>query len=119
MRFPELFRDYAQNDLDLILMPSNFMEETGKAHWEVLCRARAIENQCYVLAPAQCGEIPHLKLESWGHSLILDPWGTIVSKAYRKPCVLKYQLDKKKIYAFRTKLPSLKNRAFNISLKLV
>jgi predicted amidohydrolase len=80
LRFPHLYRDLAKAGADLLAVPSNFLETTGRAHWHVLLRARAIENGCYVLAPAQCGESRPGK-RSFGHSLIVDPWGEVLADA--------------------------------------
>ena len=80
LRFPHLYRDLAQTGAELLAVPSNFLETTGRAHWHVLLRARAIENGCYVLAPAQCGEARPGK-RSYGHSLIVDPWGEVLADA--------------------------------------
>lgn len=80
LRFPHLYRDLAQAGAELLAVPSNFLETTGRAHWHVLLRARAIENGCYVLAPAQWGESRPGK-RSFGHSLIVDPWGEVLADA--------------------------------------
>lgn len=80
LRFPHLYRDLAKAGAQLLAVPSNFLETTGRAHWHVLLRARAIENGCYVLAPAQCGESRPGK-RSFGHSLIVDPWGEVLADA--------------------------------------
>jgi len=80
LRFPELYRWYAEQGCNLLSVPSAFTVPTGQAHWEVLLRARAIENQAYVLAPAQIGTHPGGR-RTYGHSLIIDPWGTIVARA--------------------------------------
>jgi predicted amidohydrolase len=80
LRFPHLYRDLAKAGAELLAVPSNFLQTTGQAHWHVLLRARAIENGCYVLAPAQCGESRPGK-RSYGHSLIVDPWGEVLADA--------------------------------------
>jgi len=80
LRFPELYRRYAVEGCQLLTVPSAFTVPTGRAHWEVLLRARAIENQAYVFAPAQIGTHPGGR-QTWGHSLIVDPWGEIVARA--------------------------------------
>lgn len=81
LRFPEQFRMLALNGARLIFCPSNFTDKTGRAHWEVLLRARAIENQVFVLAPAQAGADPSSGILSHGHSLVIDPWGKILAEA--------------------------------------
>ena len=79
IRFPELYRYYFKENVDIICIPSSFTTKTGKAHWDPLCRARAIENQSYVLAPNQYG-IGSGRVSTYGHSKIIDPWGTILSE---------------------------------------
>ena len=81
LRFAELFLEYAKQGVDLVLVPAAFLVETGRAHWEVLLRARAIESQCYIVAAAQAGK--HLGCQgghrmTYGHSLAIDPWGTVI-----------------------------------------
>jgi len=85
LRFPELFR--AMGEIDLIVLPSAFTFTTGRAHWEVLLRARAIENQCYVMAPAQGGRHPSGRV-TWGHTMIIDPWGEILACREEGPGVV-------------------------------
>ncbi|MBF0385229.1 MAG: carbon-nitrogen hydrolase family protein [Candidatus Omnitrophica bacterium] len=80
LRFPVLFRKYCEKGVHIISLPSNFTQNTGEAHWEVLLRARAIENQCYILAPNQVGESGN-GIMSYGNSMIVDPWGTILARA--------------------------------------
>lgn len=80
LRFPELFRRYAGQGAHLFFVPSNFTQRTGKDHWEVLLRARAIENQCFVVAPDQCGVNPHTHVESYGHSMAVGPWGDVLCR---------------------------------------
>ena len=84
LRFPQLYRDLAKAGASLLTVPSAFTRPTGEAHWEVLLRARAIENAAYVFAPAQCGEHPHGRL-THGHSLIVDPWGTVLADGGEAP----------------------------------
>lgn len=80
LRFPELFRIYARNKVDVILLPSAFSYYTGERHWKTLLKARAIENQCYIVAPNLVGESPN-GVRSYGHSMIVNPWGAVVSEA--------------------------------------
>ena len=80
LRFPQLFRKLAQGGAKIISVPSAFTYKTGEAHWEILLRARAIENSCYIIAPAQCGKHPRGR-HTYGHSMIIDPWGTVLSEA--------------------------------------
>lgn len=107
LRFPELFR--ALGDTDLIVLPAAFTYTTGRAHWEVLLRARAIENQCYVMAPAQGGRHPSGRV-TWGHSMIVDPWGEILACREEGPGVVVADLDPARIAAVRESLPALAHR---------
>jgi predicted amidohydrolase len=107
LRFPELFRRFG--DVNLIIMPAAFTETTGRAHWEVLLRARAIENQCYVLASAQGGTHPH-GWRTFGHSMLIDPWGEIVARHDEGPGVAIGMLELKRIHDIRESLPALKHR---------
>ena len=107
LRFPELYRQLPQSDL--ILAPAAFTRSTGRSHWETLLRARAIENQCYVLAAAQCGKHPG-GLRSWGHSMVVDPWGAVVASLKEQPGVLIAEIDLNHQASIRSKLPALANR---------
>jgi nitrilase len=107
LRFPELYR--ALGEVDLILVPSAFTYTTGKAHWELLLRARAIENQCYVLAPAQGGVHPNGR-RTWGHSMLIDPWGEIVDMLAEGPGVVAGNIDAARLADVRAALPALRHR---------
>jgi len=107
LRFPELYR--AMGEVDLIVVPAAFTYTTGRAHWEVLLRARAIENQCYVLASAQGGRHPGGR-RTWGDSLIIDPWGEVVARLAEGPGVVVAELDPARIAEVRASLPALKHR---------
>ena len=107
LRFPELFR--AMGELDLIVLPAAFTYTTGRAHWEVLLRARAIENQCYVMAPAQGGRHPNGRV-TWGHSMIIDPWGEVLACREVGEGVVVSELDPARIAAVRESLPALRHR---------
>lgn len=107
LRFPELFR--AMGDVSLIVLPSAFTWTTGKAHWEVLLRARAIENQCFVMAPAQGGRHPSGRV-TWGHSMIIDPWGEILACRDEGSGIVVADLDPQRIAAVRESLPALRHR---------
>ncbi|MEX2463724.1 MAG: carbon-nitrogen hydrolase family protein [Balneolaceae bacterium] len=109
LRFPELYRLLAAEGAELICIPSAFTRPTGKAHWEVLLRARAIENSLYVVAPAQTGQHSEQR-KTYGHSYIIDPWGQVLSDAGTKPGVVISEIDTDKIREVRLKLPSLKHR---------
>ena len=107
LRFPELYRALGQ--VDLILVPSAFTYTTGQAHWEILLRARAIENQCYVLAPAQGGQHENGR-RTWGHSMLIDPWGEILSVLPEQAGVVTGTIDPMRLKEVRQALPALKHR---------
>ena len=107
LRFPELFR--AQAPTDLIMLPAAFTYATGKAHWELLLRARAVENQCYVVAAAQTGTHENGR-RTFGHSMIIDPWGDIIAMQPENEGIALATIDKKRIQAIRESLPALQHR---------
>ena len=107
LRFPELYR--AMGSCSLIVVPSAFTYTTGKAHWEILLRARAIENQCYVLAAAQGGVHPNGR-RTWGHSMLVDPWGEIRAVLPEGEGVVSGDLDAALIDSVRGNLPALRHR---------
>jgi deaminated glutathione amidase len=109
IRFPELYRILALEGAELVTVPAHFTTPTGKDHWHVLLRARAIENQCYVAAAAQVGETLPGK-PSYGRSLIADPWGIVLAQSPDEPTVIAADLDRARLQEIRTKLPSLANR---------
>src|ERR687885_131903 len=109
LRFPELYRILALEGAELVTVPAHFTLYTGKDHWHVLLRARAIENQNYVAAAAQIGETIPGKL-SYGRSLIADPWGTVVAQAPDEETVITAELDRERLLEVRRNLPSLANR---------
>jgi len=110
LRFPELFRALADRHAEVVVMPSAFTAPTGAAHWSVLVRARAIENQCFVVAPNQYGPTAH-GFDSYGHSLIVDPWGTVLAEAGPGgPVVIDAELDPATLERVRRELPSLRHR---------
>lgn len=109
LRFAGLFRSQAQAGADLLTMPAAFTRQTGAAHWHVLLRARAIETGSYVAAAAQGGTHEDGR-ETYGHSLVIDPWGTVVAeKADEEPGVLMADLDVTKVADARAKIPALKH----------
>jgi deaminated glutathione amidase len=109
LRFPELYRILAVRGAQIVAVPSAFTYATGRDHWEVLLRARAIEDQVFVLAANQVGEAPpHFK--SYGHSTIVDPWGTILADAPDGECFVAADLDLDAQRSIRSSLPSLANR---------
>ena len=113
LRFPELYRTLmAQPDgrpCDLIAVPSAFTATTGRAHWETLLRARAIENQCYVVAPAQGGRHENGR-STWGHSLVVDPWGEVIACRPEGEGVVLADMDLRRLAAVRSQLPALAHR---------
>jgi len=110
LRFPELYRALALPDpLDLIFLPAAFTRGTGRAHWEILLRARAIENQCYLLAAAQGGEHESGR-RTYGHSMIIDPWGEVMACREAGAGVVLADMDHRHMAAIRQKLPALQHR---------
>jgi predicted amidohydrolase len=109
VRFPELYRILALEGAELVTVPAAFTVPTGRDHWHVLLRARAIENQYYVVAPGQFGETRPGK-PSYGRSLIVDPWGIVLAQAPDEETVISAELDRARLHDIREKLPSLKNR---------
>jgi nitrilase len=107
LRFPEFFR--AMGDVKLIVMPAAFTYTTGRAHWETLLRARAIENQCYVAAAAQGGKHENGR-RTWGHSVLIDPWGEIMDCVTEGPGVAMATVDLDRLADIRQSLPALKHR---------
>ena len=109
VRFPELYRLLALEGAELVTVPANFTAFTGRDHWHVLLRARAIENQCFVAAAAQWGE-PVPGRPSYGHSLVCDPWGTVLAQQVDRDGVAVVELDRARLLEVRERLPSLANR---------
>jgi len=116
LRFPELFRALSAADVDVLLLPAAFTYTTGKAHWLPLLQARAIENQCYVLAANQIGDHGHNR-HTWGHSVILDPWGEILAQQTSGCGISCARLDKHKLVQVRADIPILQHARFTASLK--
>ncbi|MBZ9763812.1 carbon-nitrogen hydrolase family protein [Mesorhizobium sp. CA8] len=116
LRFPQLFRAEAMAGAEVLTVPAAFTRQTGEAHWHVLLRARAIENGAYVIAAAQ-GGLHEDGRETYGHSLIVDPWGRIVAEAaHHEPGVIVAEIDPAQSLAARRKIPNLKNaRDFTVN----
>lgn len=109
LRFPGLFVRLAAAGAQVLLIPSAFAEGTGRDHWEVLLRARAIENQCYVVAPNQCARhTPHLT--TYGHSMIVDPWGAVLARVERGVGIGMAEIDLQRLSDIRAQLPALAHR---------
>ncbi len=109
LRFPELYRILAVRGARVITVPAAFTLATGRDHWEVLLRARAIENQAFVVAPNQIGEAPP-HYSSYGRSIIVDPWGVVLAQAPDRECFIAAELDLPRQEEVRSSLPSLANR---------
>ncbi|WP_062261593.1 carbon-nitrogen hydrolase family protein [Endozoicomonas arenosclerae] len=109
VRFPELYRKLRSEGAEIYTVPSAFTKVTGQAHWEPLLRARAIENQCYILAANQGGIHPNQR-ETWGHSMIISPWGEVLAEAGEDPCVLMAELDIKALREIRQQMPCFDHR---------
>jgi len=108
VRFGEMFRIMALEGAKIFAVPANFTVNTGKDHWEVLVRARAIENECYVIAPNQMGKKP--RFTAYGNSLIVDPWGTVIARASDKPGVITTEIDLDYVTKVRQSTFTLDNR---------
>jgi nitrilase len=109
LRFPELYRRLMQPPCDILAVPAAFTYTTGQAHWELLLRARAVENQCYVIAPAQGGRHDNGR-RTWGHSMIIDPWGEILSVLPEGEGVVMAEVKADRLAQVRAQLPALTHR---------
>lgn len=109
LRFPELYRALALQGAQILLVPAAFTLQTGRDHWEILLRARAIENFCYVVAPAQVGSYPPDR-HSFGRSMIVNPWGIVLAQAPDQPTVVMADLDLEQVEQARAQIPSLEHR---------
>lgn len=109
LRFPELFRCMADDGMELLALPSAFTAITGKAHWETLVRARAVENLCYVVAAAQGGYHANGR-ETHGHSMVVEPWGTILDSLARGSAVVQANIDRRRLESMRKSFPALRHR---------
>jgi predicted amidohydrolase len=108
LRFPALYRTLVFGGAELITVPAAFTVPTGRDHWEVLLRARAIENQCYVLAAGQFGQNTE-KRTTFGRSMIIDPWGTVLALAPDRPGIAVAEIDLEHLRNLRAKLPCLQH----------
>ena len=111
VRFPELYRHMANKGADVMFVPAAFTAFTGKDHWQVLLQARAIENTCYIIAPAQTG-IHYDRRQTHGHAMIIDPWGMILADAGEQPGVAIAEINPARIEQVRRQMPSLQHRVF-------
>ncbi|MFT5218831.1 MAG: putative amidohydrolase [Planctomycetota bacterium] len=116
LRFSALYRALAKAGAEIITIPAAFTQTTGKAHWHTLIRARAIETGCYVVAANQCGH--HLdNRNSWGHSMVVDPWGEVLADAGSEPGVIYADIDIEAVARARSRIPVLQNeRSFSVEL---
>ena len=106
LRFPHLFRKLAKKGSEIILLPAAFTVPSGKAHWEIMVRSRAIENSLFVIATNMCGT-HHSNRKTYGHSLLVNPWGEIVTRAKSKPAILNTEINLKEVGEARSKIPSI------------
>ena len=114
LRFPSLYRALAEAGAIMLAIPSSFTKQTGEAHWHVLMRARAIETGCFVMAAAQGGQHEHGRA-TFGHSLVVDPWGRILAEAGTEPGIIMAEIDPAEVAAARAKIPSLQHgRRFEV-----
>ena len=111
VRFPELYRHLAQMGADIFFVPAAFTAYTGAYHWQVLLQARAIENTCYIIAPAQTGQHYALR-QTHGHAMIIDPWGVILADAGDAPGVAIAEINPSRLEQVRRQMPSLQHRVF-------
>ncbi len=118
VRFPELYQQLRRDGAGLIVVPSAFTQATGTAHWEVLLRARAIENQCYVLAANQSGRHPGGR-ETFGHSCLIDPWGEIVDVLAEGEGIVSGAIDPQHIQNIRERMPVARHRRFAVADRVV
>lgn len=116
LRFPEIVRREISRSgpLDILFVPAAFTHQTGQDHWEILLRARAIENQCYVVACNQTGWHTEGRKRNWGHSMIIDPWGKIVAQLQEEVGILQAAVSKEEIRSARLRLPALHDRVFKL-----
>ena len=110
LRFPELYRALALAGAEILAVPAVFTERTGRDHWEVLLRARAIENGAYVIAAGACGAGGPGAIPAWGHSMVVDPWGGVVAQAGADEAIVVAELELSRVAAVRRQIPALANR---------
>ena len=111
VRFPEFYRHLSQKGADVLFIPAAFTAYTGKDHWQILLQARAIENTCYAIAPAQTGN-HYERRYTHGHAMIIDPWGTIIADAGESPGVAVAEINPHRLLQVRQQMPSLQHRVF-------
>ncbi|MBP0026985.1 carbon-nitrogen hydrolase family protein [Roseofilum reptotaenium CS-1145] len=111
VRFPELYRSLSEQGAEVLFVPAAFTAYTGKDHWQVLLQARAIENTCYCIAPAQTG-CHYARRKTHGHAMIIDPWGIILADAGEEPGVAIAEINPNRLQQVRQQMPSLSHRVF-------
>lgn len=111
VRFPELYRHLSGAGAEVLFVPAAFTAYTGKDHWQILLQARAIENTCYAIAPAQTG-CHYGRRQTHGHAMIIDPWGTVLADAGDEPGVAIAEIDPARLKKVREQMPSLQHRKF-------
>jgi predicted amidohydrolase len=111
VRFPELYRQLSKAGAEVLIVPAAFTAFTGKDHWQVLLQARAIENTCYVIAPAQTG-FHNARRQSHGHAMIIDPWGITLADAGDTVGMAIAEINPSRLEQVRRQMPSLKHRVF-------
>ena len=111
VRFPELYRYLSQQGADVLFVPAAFTAFTGKDHWKVLLQARAIENTCYIIAPAQTGN-NYERRHTHGHAMIIDPWGVVLADAGEEVGVAIAEINPQRLQQVRRQMPSLQHRVF-------
>lgn len=115
VRFPHLYRALAQQGAEYLSVPSSFQRQTGKVHWHTLLKSRAIENAAYVFSPAMCGDHPGNR-QTYGHALIVDPWGEVLADAGEEPGIIYAEIDPARVAKIRGMMPSLQHdRAYTLS----
>ncbi len=113
LRFPELYRMLVSMGAEILLVPSAFSPTTGPVHWESLLCARAIENCCWVIAAAQTGRHPSGR-STWGHSMVVDPWGQVIAEKKSKTGIVMVDIDRHEIIRVRRQMPCLEHRRFRV-----
>ena len=108
LRFPALYRALAEAGASFIAIPSAFTQQTGEAHWHILTRARAIENGCFIFAAAQGGRHEHGR-DTYGHSIVVDPWGRVIAEGGSEPGVIMAEIDPSLVATVRSRIPSLQH----------
>ncbi len=109
LRFPELFRALVDRGAEVVVLPAAFTHHTGRAHWQVLLRARAVENQCYVVAPGLIGPMEN-GIPTFGHSMVVDPWGRVAARLRETEGVAVAEIDLARLHKIRSQLPALSHR---------